>query len=173
MYMNLGKLREIVRDREAWPAAVPGVSKSRIRLGDWTTTVASEKGNSLNRSTGRRLWRQGMEKEYLCLAGVQDYEGSMVAGAGAQSTMDRWLWWNLRSAHGPWRAPEVLWARRTRQDVVGLRVEGESVNQGRFTQERNQSRSYWHRLWKQRWSELRQEQQVWRGGIIYEEQSWA
>ena len=31
---------------------------------------------------------------------------------------------------------------RTRQDVVGLRVEGESVNQGRFMQERNQSRSY-------------------------------
>ena len=31
---------------------------------------------------------------------------------------------------------------RTRQDVVGLRVEGESVNQGRFMQDRNQSRSY-------------------------------
>lgn len=49
-----------------------------------------------------------MEKEYLCLAGVQGYGGSIVAGAGSQSTMDRWLWWNLRSVHGPWRAPEVL-----------------------------------------------------------------
>ena len=28
MNMNLGKLREMVRDREAWSAAVHGVSKS-------------------------------------------------------------------------------------------------------------------------------------------------
>ena len=31
---NLGKLREMVRDREAWHAAVHGVAKSRTRLGD-------------------------------------------------------------------------------------------------------------------------------------------
>ena len=32
--MNLGKLREIVRDREGWRAAVHGVTKSLIPLGD-------------------------------------------------------------------------------------------------------------------------------------------
>ena len=32
--MNLGKLREMVKDREAWHAAVHGVPKSRTRLGN-------------------------------------------------------------------------------------------------------------------------------------------
>ena len=34
MNMNLGKLQEIVRNREAWCAAVHGVAKSQTRLGD-------------------------------------------------------------------------------------------------------------------------------------------
>ena len=32
MYMNLGKLREMVRDREAWRPAVHGVAKSQTQL---------------------------------------------------------------------------------------------------------------------------------------------
>ena len=32
MDMNLGKLREMVRDGEAWHAAVRGLVKSRMRL---------------------------------------------------------------------------------------------------------------------------------------------
>ena len=31
--MNLNKLREIVKDREAWCAAVYGVTKSRTQIG--------------------------------------------------------------------------------------------------------------------------------------------
>ena len=36
MNMILGKLWEMVRDREAWHAAVHGLAKSRTRLGNWT-----------------------------------------------------------------------------------------------------------------------------------------
>jgi len=39
MDMNLGKLQEMVRDREAWHAAVHGIAKSWTQLGDCTTTT--------------------------------------------------------------------------------------------------------------------------------------
>ena len=38
--MNLGKLWEMVRDREAWRATVHGITKSRTRLGERIATTS-------------------------------------------------------------------------------------------------------------------------------------
>ena len=39
MDMSLSKLREIVKDREAWQATVHGAAKSQTLLNDWTMTT--------------------------------------------------------------------------------------------------------------------------------------
>ena len=36
--MDMSKLQEMVEDREAWRAAVHGVTKSQTQLRDWTTS---------------------------------------------------------------------------------------------------------------------------------------
>ena len=39
MDMNLSKLQEMVKDREAWRAAVPGIENSQTGLREQTTTI--------------------------------------------------------------------------------------------------------------------------------------
>ena len=54
MDMNLGKLWEVVRDREAWHVAVCGVPKSWTQLGGWTTTKGGDACQQ-NRWTGEQV----------------------------------------------------------------------------------------------------------------------
>ena len=49
MGMSLSKLWELVMDREPWCAAVHGVTKSQIRLSDWTELNFTVEKNEMNK----------------------------------------------------------------------------------------------------------------------------
>ena len=55
MNMNLSQLWEIVKDREAWRAAVHGVAKSQTCFSNWTTTTKQILSSQLLRNTQIRF----------------------------------------------------------------------------------------------------------------------
>ena len=62
---SLSKLWEIVKEREAWRAAVHGIAKSRTRLSDWTTTTkrGGSTENTLSLFMEKKLRDEGLKDE--------------------------------------------------------------------------------------------------------------
>ena len=55
MGMGLGRLQELVMDREAWHAAIQEVARSRTRLSDWTELNWTELSHQLTREVRNYL----------------------------------------------------------------------------------------------------------------------
>ena len=66
--MNLSKLQEIVKDREAWHAAVHTLVKGQTRLSDWTATtyqLTRWESHNQKKSINNKCWRDCKEKGTL------------------------------------------------------------------------------------------------------------
>ena len=69
MNTNLGKLWEMVRDREAWCATVHGVTNNRTWLGDWKTTTAYFLAhNNYVKKTNKKWIKKNSEAHKTCLS---------------------------------------------------------------------------------------------------------
>ena len=61
--MNLGKLQEMVRDREARCAAVQGAAKSRTRLGEQQFKEGRTEKMNVSKEANYAIWEKSIEAE--------------------------------------------------------------------------------------------------------------
>ena len=75
--MSLSKLGEMVKDREAWHAAVHGVTKNQIRLSDSTTAIITSDSGHLFLLTihvfFRKMSVQDFSPNFVCFFSTELY----------------------------------------------------------------------------------------------------
>ena len=96
--MSLSKLQEVAMDREAWHAAVHGVSKSQTRLSDWTELKSGQ-------AEVRLGWPEGAAEVLWGLLG-----GRLSRGCSSASSRRGWLAESaLLASLSPCRVALLLW----------------------------------------------------------------
>ena len=71
MDMSLSKLREMTKDREAWCAAIHGVTKNQTWLGDWTTTTTRLPILDVHRLRGKKATSTKIFYSWVAQEGIE------------------------------------------------------------------------------------------------------
>ena len=98
--ISLSKLQEMVKDREAWCAAVHEVTKSQTWESDWTTTTTT---------TATKWIMQGHKQQWCNVDAGQCNERETRSGSNCEGRWENTQWSILGWLQGAGAIWDVLW----------------------------------------------------------------